>query len=179
MVDGRKLAGLLAEQAGGVAMLGIGVNVGQTSWPAELAGCAVSLRELGATAERLDVIVALVEALAEARRRRRRRSRTRSPLATRSSGRSGRFSPSRGRSRGGSSSSIRCGGSPSRGRTDGPGSTRRRRHCSNDRGRAPAAVILRLRCRSEGVSAKLADPAVGGRPVRRGQKQVDDRKYQP
>ena len=35
MVDGRKLAGVLIEQAEGLAVIGIGINVGQRSWPEE------------------------------------------------------------------------------------------------------------------------------------------------
>lgn len=47
-VDGRKIAGILIEQAE-TARIGIGINIAQTSWPADLAAIAVSLAELGVT----------------------------------------------------------------------------------------------------------------------------------
>ncbi|MCA9295777.1 MAG: biotin--[acetyl-CoA-carboxylase] ligase [Phycisphaerales bacterium] len=45
-VDGRKIAGILIEQAE-TARVGIGINIAQTTWPADLASIAVSLAELG------------------------------------------------------------------------------------------------------------------------------------
>jgi BirA family biotin operon repressor/biotin-[acetyl-CoA-carboxylase] ligase len=66
VVDGRKLAGVLIEQTGGRALIGIGVNVSQTDWPPELAGRAVSLAELGATTDRVDAISSVVEAMSRA-----------------------------------------------------------------------------------------------------------------
>ena len=49
LVDGRKLAGVLVEVRGGVAVIGVGVNVGQQAgdWPSELATRAVSLAMQG------------------------------------------------------------------------------------------------------------------------------------
>jgi BirA family biotin operon repressor/biotin-[acetyl-CoA-carboxylase] ligase len=63
LVDGRKLAGVLVEQFDDLAAIGIGVNVLQGTWPAELAGRAVSLAELGADIGRLDVLAALLPAM--------------------------------------------------------------------------------------------------------------------
>jgi BirA family transcriptional regulator, biotin operon repressor / biotin---[acetyl-CoA-carboxylase] ligase len=55
--DGRKLAGVLVETRDGLALVGIGVNVLHRpgDWPAPLRGRAVSLHELGSSAERIDV----------------------------------------------------------------------------------------------------------------------------
>jgi BirA family transcriptional regulator, biotin operon repressor / biotin---[acetyl-CoA-carboxylase] ligase len=41
--EGRKLAGVLCESRGGALLVGIGVNCTQSSFPAEIAGSAVSL----------------------------------------------------------------------------------------------------------------------------------------
>lgn len=68
VVDGRKLAGILVEQSGTIAVAGIGMNVAQTTWPEELADRAVSLAQLGVAVDRLDVIVALLESLPTALR---------------------------------------------------------------------------------------------------------------
>lgn len=46
MADGRKLAGILIEQQGDIALIGIGINVNQADWPIELTTIAVSLRQL-------------------------------------------------------------------------------------------------------------------------------------
>jgi BirA family biotin operon repressor/biotin-[acetyl-CoA-carboxylase] ligase len=64
----RKLAGVLVERRGPVALLGIGVNVRQqaSDWPTELSGRCVSLRMLESQASRLDIACALVGRLAEA-----------------------------------------------------------------------------------------------------------------
>jgi BirA family biotin operon repressor/biotin-[acetyl-CoA-carboxylase] ligase len=67
IVDGRrKLAGVLVEQVGGRALIGIGVNVSQTTWPPALAGRAVSLAELGAGVDRVDAAAALLESMSRA-----------------------------------------------------------------------------------------------------------------
>ncbi len=63
VVDGRKLAGVLIEQAGGLARIGVGLNVRQASWPPELAGKAVSIAELGGRSDRLEAIVELARAM--------------------------------------------------------------------------------------------------------------------
>ena len=48
LVGGRKLSGILCERQGDLVVVGIGVNVGQVDFPAELAGRATSLAILGA-----------------------------------------------------------------------------------------------------------------------------------
>jgi BirA family biotin operon repressor/biotin-[acetyl-CoA-carboxylase] ligase len=63
VVDGRKLAGILIEQAGGLARIGVGLNVRQANWPPELAGRAVSLAELGGRSDRLGAIVELARCM--------------------------------------------------------------------------------------------------------------------
>ena len=68
VVERRKLAGILIEQSGALAIAGIGLNVSQTRWPEELADRAVSLAQLGAQVDRLDVIVAVLESLRTALR---------------------------------------------------------------------------------------------------------------
>ncbi len=68
VVERRKLAGILIEQSGALAVAGIGLNVSQTTWPKELAEVAVSLAQLGAPVDRLDVIVAILESLCTALR---------------------------------------------------------------------------------------------------------------
>lgn len=62
---GRKLAGVLIELAGPVALVGIGINIGQgeEDWPRELRGRAASLAQLGGTADRLAVVLSLVGSL--------------------------------------------------------------------------------------------------------------------
>lgn len=59
---GRKLCGVLIEARDGLLLVGIGINVGQreSDWPAELRSRAVSLRQLGSAAARIDVIEGLV-----------------------------------------------------------------------------------------------------------------------
>ncbi len=66
VVEGRKLAGILIEQWGGRAVIGIGMNVTQTDWPPPLEQRAVSLAQLGATCTRLDALAALVRAVSVA-----------------------------------------------------------------------------------------------------------------
>ncbi len=68
VVECRKLAGILIEQSGALAVAGIGMNVSQTAWPKELAEVAVSLAQLGARVDRLDAIVAVLESLSTALR---------------------------------------------------------------------------------------------------------------
>ena len=68
VVERRKLAGILIEQSGALAVAGIGLNVSQTTWPKELAEVAVSLAQLGARVDRLDAIVAVLESLSTALR---------------------------------------------------------------------------------------------------------------
>jgi BirA family biotin operon repressor/biotin-[acetyl-CoA-carboxylase] ligase len=66
-VDGRKLSGILVERVDGVDMVGVGINVNQTRWPADIATRAVSLRELcGRPLERVDVAVTALGCIDEA-----------------------------------------------------------------------------------------------------------------
>ncbi len=67
-VKGQKLAGVLVEQNDRVAWPGIGMNVGQTRWPAELADSAVSLLELGVDVDRVEVLGALIAHMDRAHR---------------------------------------------------------------------------------------------------------------
>ncbi len=66
VAGGGKLAGILIEQADGLARIGIGMNVAQTAWPPELAWRAVSLAGLGCRADRLAALCVLVPAVAGA-----------------------------------------------------------------------------------------------------------------
>ena len=69
LVDGRKVAGVLAEATDGRVVLGIGVNVNQTAdqLPAEAQTPATSLRvETGLILERGPILVALLEELERA-----------------------------------------------------------------------------------------------------------------
>lgn len=71
MLGGRKVAGVLAQGSDGRAIAGIGINVNHTSFPPELAGEAISLREWGprGAAEarpelsREDILIALLRAV--------------------------------------------------------------------------------------------------------------------
>jgi BirA family biotin operon repressor/biotin-[acetyl-CoA-carboxylase] ligase len=61
LLDGRKCAGVLAQLESGVVVAGIGINVNQTEFPAELE--ATSLLLAGATTTRENVLAALVQAV--------------------------------------------------------------------------------------------------------------------
>lgn len=64
LLDGKKTAGILAEAAGGVVILGIGVNVGRVELPEPLAATATSLETFAGRAfNRLEVLSRLVAAL--------------------------------------------------------------------------------------------------------------------
>ena len=63
---GRKLAGVLVERSGPLALVGIGVNVLQETWADELEPIAVSLRQLGSVWSRIDVLEQLVVELTTA-----------------------------------------------------------------------------------------------------------------
>jgi BirA family biotin operon repressor/biotin-[acetyl-CoA-carboxylase] ligase len=67
-ITGRKVAGVLVEQHDQIAFIGIGINVHQTHWPAELADRAASLAQFGATLDRLDVVIELIVAVDAAMR---------------------------------------------------------------------------------------------------------------
>lgn len=66
VVDSRKIAGVLIERFDdAIAHLGIGINIAQTDWPAELAHRAISLHQLGANdVSRLAVLTRLTTTLA-------------------------------------------------------------------------------------------------------------------
>lgn len=73
LINRRKVAGVLIEQvdptgpkrpdAARRALVGIGINVSQRTWPDELANRAISLHQAGVDVERIDVIVAVLVAL--------------------------------------------------------------------------------------------------------------------
>lgn len=67
-VGGRKLAGVLIEGASRLLLVGIGVNVHQAAddWPDDLRGRAVSLRQLGSGATRVDAAAAVLVEMARA-----------------------------------------------------------------------------------------------------------------
>jgi len=65
VVDDRKLAGILIERWADHLLLGIGINVTQSAWPSDLAPTAVSLRQCGASCDRLAVLETLLTALDE------------------------------------------------------------------------------------------------------------------
>ena len=56
LLDDRKLAGVLIEQADGQAVIGIGINVAQTNWPPPLDETAISLAQAGIKLDRLDLL---------------------------------------------------------------------------------------------------------------------------
>ena len=63
VIDGRKVAGVLVECADGHAFVGIGINVLQRTFPAELEPHATSLARSGASVDRLEVALALLRAV--------------------------------------------------------------------------------------------------------------------
>lgn len=65
VVDGRKLAGILIERRSDIAAIGVGINVAQRSFPAELAerATSVALAAHGAAPDRLEVLAELLPAL--------------------------------------------------------------------------------------------------------------------
>jgi BirA family biotin operon repressor/biotin-[acetyl-CoA-carboxylase] ligase len=66
LVKDRKLAGVLVEQADGLAVIGIGINVHQEAWSDDLEPIAISLRQVGCTLERLEVLECVLPGLVEA-----------------------------------------------------------------------------------------------------------------
>ncbi len=58
LVNGRKIAGILCERNGDNVICGIGVNVNQTVFPAEIAARATSLRLVRGDAQDLDAVLA-------------------------------------------------------------------------------------------------------------------------
>ena len=64
MANGRKVAGILVQLADGAAICGIGINVGQTAFPAELAAEATSLRMIaGREISPTGLLIALLHAV--------------------------------------------------------------------------------------------------------------------
>ena len=67
MLGGKKVGGILARTGDGRAIAGIGINVNQESFPPELAGEAISLRQWGRTGgpalSREDILAALLRAV--------------------------------------------------------------------------------------------------------------------
>jgi BirA family biotin operon repressor/biotin-[acetyl-CoA-carboxylase] ligase len=64
MAGGRKAAGILVHLSDGAAIGGIGINVNQTGFPAELADLATSLRiHAGREFSREDILLALIPAV--------------------------------------------------------------------------------------------------------------------
>lgn len=59
----KKISGVLVEQSGGRAIVGVGINVRQTGWPDKLGDRAVSLHQFGMTVSRIDVLAAVLPAL--------------------------------------------------------------------------------------------------------------------
>lgn len=59
----KKISGVLVEQFNSRAVIGIGINVHQQSWPDELADRAISLHQLGIETERIAVIESLLLSL--------------------------------------------------------------------------------------------------------------------
>jgi BirA family biotin operon repressor/biotin-[acetyl-CoA-carboxylase] ligase len=64
MIRGKKAAGILVQRVDGQAIGGIGINVNHTSFPADLAQEATSLRlEAGREFDRKDILLALIPAV--------------------------------------------------------------------------------------------------------------------
>lgn len=63
LLDERKLAGVLIEQSGELAVIGIGINVLQESWPENLATKAISLRQAGIEIDRIEVLEIVLPAV--------------------------------------------------------------------------------------------------------------------
>jgi BirA family biotin operon repressor/biotin-[acetyl-CoA-carboxylase] ligase len=66
LLDGRKLAGVLIEQSDGIAVIGVGINVGSIDWPVELEGQAISLHEAGVEIDRIEVLEKVVPMVVDA-----------------------------------------------------------------------------------------------------------------
>lgn len=63
VVEGRKISGVLVERRDARAFIGIGINVAQQRFEGDLEARAASLAMLGARADRIEVLCALVSAL--------------------------------------------------------------------------------------------------------------------
>ena len=60
LLDGKKIAGVLIEQADGLAVIGIGINIAQETWPDDLVDSAISLRQAGVEVDRLNVLACVL-----------------------------------------------------------------------------------------------------------------------
>lgn len=60
VINSRKLAGILVEQDSRMARIGVGMNIAQPSFPAELADRACSLLQLGVEVDRATAVAALI-----------------------------------------------------------------------------------------------------------------------
>ncbi len=63
LLNGKKCAGILARAEGSAILAGIGINVGHTSFPDEIANLATSLQLEGATVKREDLLIALARSI--------------------------------------------------------------------------------------------------------------------
>ncbi len=63
MIEDRKCGGMLAQVDGGAIIAGIGINVGQPQFPADLETPATSLALEGMSLEREDLLIALLYAV--------------------------------------------------------------------------------------------------------------------
>jgi len=63
LIHARKCAGMLAQVEGGAIVAGIGINVSQTRFPADLETPAISLAMAGANVEREELLIALIRAV--------------------------------------------------------------------------------------------------------------------
>ena len=63
LVGGRKICGVLCERSGDCVIAGVGVNVGETDFPEEIAWRATSLAALGVEANVRDVLSAVLKSL--------------------------------------------------------------------------------------------------------------------
>lgn len=59
----RKVCGILVETHDNRAIVGVGINIAQTTWPDELADTAISLHQLGADVSRLEVLCSVLPAI--------------------------------------------------------------------------------------------------------------------
>jgi len=66
LLDDRKLAGVLIEQSGELAVIGIGINVQQQSWPDVLESRAISLLQAGIEMSRIEVLECILPGVVEA-----------------------------------------------------------------------------------------------------------------
>lgn len=66
MLGNQKLAGVLIEQSDGLAVIGVGINVGQECFEGNLAETAVSLRQAGVLCDRMEVLERVLPLIVQA-----------------------------------------------------------------------------------------------------------------